>query len=309
MNASVLGLLIFAALATGCAAVALAFKDLLLARRGRRESLPPPSRLHRRPRDAEHRPAGAVGAFDRWFLRLVRETGMSLSPTEAVLVLILCGSVVGGAIFIFSEHPVAAVLGVLLGMGAALSCLAARRARHIRKLQDQLPTALDMLARSMRAGLSVDESVEMAGQQLPEPLAQEFRHSANQLALGLSLPAVMRSLVDRVRLFDVRIFTTTLTVHRQTGGNLAQVLERLAAVVRDRLDYRRQLRSTTSAGRFSTLLIAAIGPLLFVYMFFFQPDYVKAMLESPVGQSMLVAAFVLESIGLIWTARLLKPMY
>ena len=307
MNASVLGLLIFAALATGCAAVALALWDLLLARRGRREA--PPLRLHFRPRAAENRPAGAVGAFDRWFLRLVRETGMSLSPTEAVLVLVLCGSVVGSAIFVFSEHPVAAVLGVLLGMGAALSYLAARRSRHVRKLQDQLPAALDMLARSMRAGLSVDESVEMAGHQLPEPLAREFRHSANQLSLGLSIPAVMRSLVDRVRLFDVRIFTTTLTVHRQTGGNLAHVLERLAAVVRDRLDYRRQLRSTTSAGRFSTLLIAAIGPLLFVYMFFFQPDYVRAMLESPVGQSMLVMAFVLEAIGLIWTARLLKPMY
>jgi tight adherence protein B len=166
-----------------------------------------------------------------------------------------------------------------------------------------------MLARSLRAGRSIDEAVQMAGTQLPEPLAKEFRFCGNQLALGLSLPAVMRSLVDRVRLFDVRIFTTTLSVHRQTGGNLARVLERLAAVVRDRLCYRRQLRSITGAGRFSAGLIAVIGPLLFLFMFFFQPEYVGAMIESPLGQTMLIAAFVLEAVGLVWTARLLKPTY
>lgn len=308
MNSSVLALLIFAALTAGIVAAVLAVRDLFLSgRKGKQRE--EPLRLHRLPRESDQNANGAVASFDRWFVRLVRETGTGWSTTEAALLLILCGVVVGAALFLFSEHPVVSVLGVCIGMGAALTYLSNRRRKHIRLLQDQLPGALDMLARSVRAGRSIDDAIQLAGDQLPIPLSKEFQFCANQMSLGLALPAVMRSLVDRVGLFDVKIFTTTLTVHRQAGGNLAKVLTRLAAVIRDRLNSRRQLRSTTGAGRFSAMLIAAIGPLLFVYMFFFHPNYVKAMLESPLGQTMLIAAFVLEAIGIIWTARLLKPIY
>jgi tight adherence protein B len=308
MSASIFGLIVFAALTAGAASVVMVVRDLLfLGRKAAPESVP--LRLRRLTRIPETGPQGPVASFDRWFLQMVRETGTGWSAVEATLVLVLCGTAVGGSLFVLSDRPLAALLGVFGGMGAALTYLAYRRRKRVQQLQNQLPGALDMLARSMRAGRSIDEAVQTVGRQLAEPLAAEFRLCANQMALGLSLPAVMRSLVERVRLFDVRIFTTTLTVHRQTGGNLALVLERLAAVIRDRLNYRRQLRSMTGAGRFSALLIAAIGPLLFFYLFLFQPDYVKAMLESPLGQAMLIAAFVLETIGLIWTARLLKPTY
>ena len=119
----------------------------------------------------------------------------------------------------------------------------------------------------------------------------------------------MRSLVQRVRLVDVRIFTTTLSVHRQTGGNVAQVLERLATVIRDRLNSRRQLKATTGTGRLSAMLIATIGPLLFVYLMIFHPEYSRVMLETTLGQTMLIAAAALELIGVLWTIRLLRPTY
>jgi len=307
MNSSVLGLLIFAALAAGCAAVALAIRDLCRWWRGKGKE--PPAGLRRLPREPVSAAPRAVGAFDRWFSRMIREAGSDWSPIAGALFMILCGLAAGGALFLFSEHPVATAVGVLLGMGAALNYLVIQRRRRVRKLQEQLPSALDMLARSVRAGQSVDEAVVQAGQQLPEPLAREFRFCANQLALGLSLQTVMRSLEKRVPLFDVRILSTSLAVHRETGGNLANVLERLAGVVRDRLSYRRQLRSTTSGGRFSATLIAAIGPLLFLYLFFFHANYVHAMLEAPLGQVLLIFAAALQVIGLVWTARLLKPVY
>jgi len=308
MSSSIFALLIFAAMVAGCAAVAMAVRDLAVSRRAA-QSAEAPIRLRRLPRDTAAGSGGAVGQFDRWFHQLVRETGTGWTTTEATLLLILCGVALGAVLFVFSDAPMAALVGVLLGMGTALAGLMMRQRRNVRQMQEQLPGALDMLARSLRAGRSIDEAVQLAGDQLPDPLAKEFKYCARQLALGLSLPAVMRSLVERVRLFDIRIFTTTLTVHRETGGNLAEVLQRLAAVVRDRLNYRRQLRSTTGAGRFSAMLIAAIGPLIFLYMLFFQPEYMNAMIESPLGQSMLIVAVLLETVGLIWTARLLKPTY
>jgi tight adherence protein B len=252
---------------------------------------------------------GPLRSFDCWFERMVRETGLGMTATEAVLLLILCGAVLAGGMFIWNEQPLTAAVGMMLGMAAATVYLIVRRMRHIKLLQEQLPTALDMLARGLRAGQSLDEALELVGQRSPQPLAKEFRFCAHQLAMGLSMPAVMRSLVDRVRLFDVRIFTTTLAVHRQTGGNVAKVLERLASVIRDRLNYRRQLRATTGAGRLSAILIAMIGPLLFVYLFWFHPQYLQAMLDSSLGRTLLMVAILLEVTGLVWTARLLKPTY
>jgi tight adherence protein B len=225
------------------------------------------------------------------------------------LLLVFFGALVGGVMFVCSDHPMIATFGVALGMAATLGYLLYRRAQHVKLLQEQLPPALDMLARSIRAGESIDQAMDLVGSRSPQPLAAEFRYCAKQLAMGLSMSAVMRSLVGRVRLTDMRIFTTTLTVHRRTGGNLAQVLQRLAVVVRQRLNYRRQLRSTTGAGRFSAILIACIGPLLFCYLLFVHPEYMEKMLTSPMGQSLLTLAFVLEVVGMIWTARLLKPTY
>lgn len=314
MRISLIVLFLFFSLSSAMAVVALVLKDLLWARSAVGSSGPVGSRgslrLRRLPRASQQGPpTGPVASFDRWFLRLVRETGLPISATQASLLLVLCGAVLGATVFLWNEHPLLGTIGGFVGMSAGLAYLVAHRARRVKQLQDQLPAALDMLARGIRAGHSIDEAFEMVGRQSPEPLAAEFRICAGQMAMGLSMPAVMRSLVSRVELFDVRIFTTTLTVHRQTGGNIAMVLERLAAVIRDRLNCRRQLRATTGAGRISAILIAAIGPFLFVYLCTFHAQYVRAMTESPVGQTVLVLALALEIVGLIWTARLLKPIY
>jgi tight adherence protein B len=127
--------------------------------------------------------------------------------------------------------------------------------------------------------------------------------------MGLSLSAAMSAFRRRLRLMEVRIFTTTLAVHRQTGGHLALTLERMAAVMRERMTYRRQVRAATAAGRFSAMLISITGPLLFAYMFLFQPEYAYRLVTLPLGQSLLVAAVVFEVVGLVWVARLLRTEY
>jgi tight adherence protein B len=314
VSISLIAILILVALALAMSAAALVVKDLLHARPdgalATSESGKEPLRLRRLPKAPDDRTVnGPLDRFDRWFLRLIRETGLPLTPTNAVLLLVLCGALAGGALFVWNEHPLPAIIGVSLGMAGALTYLVVQRARRVQQLQGQLPSALEMLARGMRAGQSLDQAVALVGERSPEPLATEFRLCAKQLAMGLSLAAVMRSLVDRVRLFDVRIFTTTLTVHRQTGGNVAKVLERLASVVRERLNFRRQLRATTGAGRLSAILVGSIGPILFAYLFFCHPEYMQSMLDSPLGQSLLLGAVLLEIAGLAWTIRLLKPAY
>jgi tight adherence protein B len=107
----------------------------------------------------------------------------------------------------------------------------------------------------------------------------------------------------------VRILGTTLIVHRQMGGNVVAVLERLSQVIRDRLNARRQLRATTAAGRMSAAFVSLVTPCVFLYFMFFRPEYSADMLEAPLGRTMLLAAAILEIVGLIWMARLLRPKY
>ena len=304
---AVVALLVFAAVVFGMGAVLLLVQDMVVARANAR-SKNAPFRLQRIPK-TDKNATGPIARFDRWFLRMIHDTGLSLAPASAALLVVLAGTLVACTLFLWGGQPVVALCGLVIGAILPLGYFMYKQRKTVKQRQEQLPAALDMLARSVRAGQSLDQALDSVGNHSPEPLAAEFRYCSKQLQMGLSMPAVMRSLVERVRLYDVRIFTTTLTVHRQTGGNVARLLERLANVIRDRLIYRRQLRVSTGAGKASAILVAVTAPLVFLFFFVFRPEYVHSMLTTPVGQTFLVVAIGLELVGLIWTIRLLKPSY
>ncbi|MFP6614747.1 MAG: type II secretion system F family protein [Pirellulales bacterium] len=307
MSPTIIAILVFGAFCFGLAAILLVLQDMNVARQA---ATGQKIQLSQLPLDRRApAPRTVIGRFDHWFYRLIIESGVSWAPVTAILAMIFLGALVGGIVLLSSEAPVAATIGVLIGMAVALVLLMHTRGRRIRQLQEQLPPALEMLARAVRAGESLDQAVQLAGKKSPEPLAVEFRRCANQLAMGLSMECVMKALVHRVRITDMKIFTTTLTIHRQTGGNLGWTLERLAGVIRERLTYRRQMRASTAAGRMSASLIASIGPLLFIYLFFAEPDYVRGLTVSPLGQSMLMMAIFLEVVGLVWIVRMLRTDY
>lgn len=254
----------------------------------------------------EQPPRGITGHIDAGFERLVVESGLDWTTMAATLVLVAGGLLVGGVLWLWTNEIPAGVVGAVIGLALPLPLLAYYRMRRIREIREQFPDMLDLLARAVRAGESLDQAIELAGQKGPEPLGREFRRCSRQLGMGLSMHAVMRALVYRMRLMEVRIFATTLAVHRQSGGNLALTLERMAAVLRERITYHRQIRAATAAGRFSATLIASTGPLLFIYMFVFQYEYAGKLVTLPLGQSLLALAVGLEIIGLIWIFRMLK---
>ena len=307
MSPATVALLVFSAVVFASGAILLCVQDLRSAR-AKARTKDAPFRLERLPKAAP-KATGPIGRFDQWFLRMMRDTGLSLTPASAALLIVLTGTLLACALFLWGEHSLVSLCGLLVGAIVPLGYFMHKQSKRVKQRQDQLPSALDMLARSVRAGQSLDQALANVGAHSPEPLAADFRYCARQLQMGLSMPSVMRSLVERVRLYDVQIFTTTLTVHRQTGGNVARLLERLARVIRDRLTYRRQLRVSTGAGRASAIMVAVTAPLVFLFFFVFRPEYIRSMLDSNLGQTFLVVAICLELVGLIWTIRLLKPSY
>lgn len=303
MNANLVSLLAFGGVASVSGAVLLAFRDL--CRRPEAHSTLA-AQLPRLPAEA---PRSWLARFDWWFQRTVIMSGLDVTPTAAVLMAVLIGLVASGAAFLaVGEHLLVPVAG-LAGVMAAIAALVIYKRRRMNQFERVFPGALDLLARAVRAGESLDQAISLVASSASEPVATEFQRCARHLEMGISMAAAMRALAQRVDSMDVRIFSNTLAAHRASGGNLALTLERLAQVIRDRQQYRRHLKSVTGAGRFSIYLIASLGPILFVYLFLFQPEYGHPLWENPLGRILLTAAVVSQIIGLAWVSRLLKPVY
>lgn len=314
MNPQLLALLAFGAVACALAALGLFVRDVF--GRGQRVA---EERVSGRPGEAavaqlpaifDEPPARSwLGRIDQRFNRLVAESGMDMEPITAFLLMLLCGLALAGTLFLWREQVLLAIGGMAVGMILPLVYLVIRRNRRRRAMQEQLPDVLDLLARGVRAGESLDQAIALVGEDSPPPLGIEFKRCARQMEMGLSLQAAMRSLVRRVPLMEARILASALFVQRASGGNLATTMERLAAVVRDRLSYRRQFRATTAAGRYGATLIALVAPAVLVVLAIWQPEYAANFFSEPFGWGLIGAAFVLNLLGLIWVFSLLRTDY
>ncbi len=306
LNANSLPIFVFGGMAAALGALLMGVRDLFLSRDSRLMASPILKKLPARIDEAD---STAVGRFDVWLERAVYMTGMNTSITMASLLFILIGTTVGMALFVFIEDVLLSVTAGILGIAVCFIILSIVYKRVMKKFEEQFPPALDLLARAVRAGESLDQAFVMIGDSVTDPVAGEFRRIAKHLEMGLSLSAAMKSFAYRVPTMDVRIFASALSVHREAGGNLPKTLERLANVIRDRMSYQRQLKSVTGAGRVTATIISALGPLLFLYLFFVQPEYSSSLWNDPTGRLVLIAAAVSQVIGLIIVSRMLRSRY
>lgn len=303
---NMIALISFAGIASVLGAIVLAARDLF-GRRDPQEELQ--RQLKRLPSFRDEEAVGMMAQLDLWLERTVYWSGLNISALEAVLLAVLVALVGAGATYVSTDNELWTALAGLGGVVAVVGYLLVRKNQRLRRFEEQFPSALDLMARGVRAGESVEQAMDMVGEAMRDPVGPEFARCARQLELGLSLAACMRALSRRNDQMDVKIFATTLSVHREAGGNLPITLERLAEVIRDRMSYQRQLKSVTAAGRYSAMLIAAIGPLLFAYLFAVQPQYGGRLMADPLGRILLVVAIVSEIIGLVWIYRLIKSDY
>ena len=245
-------------------------------------------------------------AIDRAFDALVIESGTQIVPASAFLLCIAGAILASGVALVSSQQPVIVVSSSLTGFVLPIAWLAIRRAQRINAVQNELPHVLEMLARATRAGQSVEQGIDLVANEAGGILGEEFGQCAKQLAMGRAFDKVIISLATRVRVLDLRILTTTLVVQRQAGGHLSDTLERMAAVVRDRLVARRQIRAATSAGRASTLVTAVIAPVAYLAVFIFHRSHLQIMFDDPLGRTLLLTALILELVGLAWVFSLLR---
>ncbi|MEX0725475.1 MAG: type II secretion system F family protein [Planctomycetaceae bacterium] len=313
MDLSVISVVCFFAIVAFCGAVMMVIRDLALtgdASTGIGLGLGRGRSFRRTPNVFDETPAHSItGRIDQAFDRLIMESGHEMSSMTAFLMLLASGLFVGGLLFIYYDNVGVGSIGMAAGMFFPLLIWMYHRGKRLKEIQEQLPHVIDLLARAVRAGESIDQAIELVGSESKGVLAKEFARCSRQMQMGLSLGSAMKNLARRNRLMELRLMVTTLLVHRQAGGNLPVALERMANVVRDRLNYRRQMKASTGAGRTSTMLIAIVSPIVYVIMFAFQPDHVSVLLEDPVGKILMAIAVALEIIGILWVVHMLRHDY
>lgn len=251
-------------------------------------------------------PSAMLGKVDLAFDRLVLESGTELTSATTFLIMLASGLFAGGTMWLYHDQPLMGVLGAMSGMAVPLLLLSSIRSRRMRQISDQLPHAIETLARATRAGRSVEQAMDLVAQESNGVLSQEFRRCQQQLNLGRSFEKTLRSLAHRVRVMEMQLLATTLIVQRQAGGPLSETLDRMTTVIRERLAAQRQVRAATAAGRMSTLVVASIAPLIVIFLFSFRRDHLFVLFDDLLGRSLLLLAMVLEIIGLIWVVWLMR---
>lgn len=267
-----------------------------------------PRSRYRRPVAVHDTPEASStrGRLDLAFERLAVESGSGYSGVTAFMGMLVSGLAAGGAMLLWLDSPIVAIGATMLGMAAFLAMLNLDRQKRWRMIRHQLPDLLDLLSRAVRAGQSVDQGLQLAAEELDGVLADECARCSQELEFGRGLSSVLKRLSDRVRIPEMRLFTMTLTVQRQTGGNLGETLERMAAVMRDRVATQRQVRAATGAGRAAALVVSMTGPIAFVAITLINPKHMEIFYTDPLGQSLLMGAFVLELIGIAMVVALLQ---
>lgn len=254
-------------------------------------------------------PTSLGESIDRWFERIVGRSELALSGTQAISYLLLLGIVVGTGLWIWRERidlSISAALGV---MSALLCFFWFMHWRWQRKVQEQLPDTFHLMARSLRAGLTVDQSVKLIGDQGEQPLAAEFKRCSEHLDLGLTVPGAFRMTAQRIGLPDFDLLVSLIIMHRQTGGNLTLLVDRLAQTIRSRNQFRGQVAAVTALGRLSGFCIALAAPSFMILYWMIYPDYLTRLTESQQGMAALGTALALEVIGVTWLLWLLRVDY
>ncbi len=198
-----------------------------------------------------------------------------------------------------------------LGLAACLLPVAAltrKRSLRLRRVEEQLPAALEMMSIALRAGQSLDQTIRHTASELQAPIADEFRQVADEQGLGRPLDEALLAMSNRLTgCRAVRTFVVSVLVLRQTGGNLVEVLEQIIDTMRQQGQYERKLRALTAEARTSSRILASIPPAFALMSYFSNPMYVSSMFTDPTGRSMVVVAVLLYFTGVFWVRRLTRP--
>ena len=223
--------------------------------------------------------------------------------------LLLCGG--SGIVFAVIAFSVGGAiifgwLGLLLGAFLPYSYASYRRSKRFQKFEELFPEAIDTLARAVRAGHAFTTALELIANEVAEPIASEFRKLFEEQKFGLPVRDALINLTQRVPLVDVKFFVTAVMLQRETGGNLAEILDNLSYVIRERFKIMRQVRVHTAQGRLTMVLLMSLPPVIVMVMLVMSPNFIRPLFTDPLGHTLVVTGIALQTVGYFWIRKVIR---
>jgi tight adherence protein B len=172
-----------------------------------------------------------------------------------------------------------------------------RRKRRLRKFAAQLPQALELISRALRAGHSLASGLSLVAQEMSEPIGPEFGRTFEEQNLGIPMEQSLENMTKRIPNLDLKFFSTAVVLQRQTGGDLAEILDKIGSLVRERFQIFGQVQALTGEGRLSGIVLLALPPALFAVVYRMNPDYLMLLFTDPMGKKMLVGGVLMQLFG------------
>jgi len=255
------------------------------------------------------RPLHHQSALEAFADRFTRLRGLQTAMEQADLgwsiatfLLATMGFAIGAGLagLLFSNSFLVALFTAVVGGGMPYVYVTRKRARRMRKLEEQLPEAIDLMGRALRAGHPFSAGIKMVAEELPAPLGEEFRRAFEEQRFGLPVADALLSLADRNPLLDIRIFVTAVLIQREVGGNLAEILDSISHTIRERFRIQREIRTRTAQGRMTGYLLAGLPIIMGILFYFLNREYIMTLFTDPLGVFFLGAALILQVIGFLW---------
>jgi tight adherence protein B len=217
------------------------------------------------------------------------------------LVMALCGVLL---VSMLIRSPLLSIVGVFLGL-VPFAVVNAQKKRRMKKFEDQLPEALELMARSLRAGHAFAGGLQMVAQEFTDPIGTEFGKALAQISLGVSTEQALKNLTERVDCPDLKFLTVSVLIQRETGGNLAEILDSIGRLIRERFKLRGRIRTLSAEGRMSAGILVAIPIFVALALAVINPGYIGTLRNDPAGKILVGIALVMMIIGIFFIKRLI----
>lgn len=240
---------------------------------------------------------------------MIAQSGLKVTVGVIILACLCAAALMFALVSVYMGLPLLAIPFALLAGYAPIGYVRFVRGRRFLKFDEQFPEAMDLLARALRAGHALTTGLLMVAEELPQPIGPEFKILYDEQNFGLPLPQAMKQFAERVPSMDARFFVTAVLTQRESGGNLAEVLDNLASIIRDRFKVKRQVRVISAHGRITGWILSALPTTLGLFFAFSNPEKYRAFYTNPLGMQMIAGALLLQVVGVIIISRIVKIEY
>ncbi len=237
---------------------------------------------------------------------LIEQAGYSVLAYRLVLLSLSLGVAAAYLSWAAFRLPWATALATVFVLYLPILNLRHARARRMARFEEQLPDAIDIMTRALKAGHPFNSTLKLVAEDMEDPVAHEFGLTFNEISYGNDVRRALLGLLNRVPSVTVMALVTSILVQKETGGNLAEVLEQISSVVRGRFRFHRKVKTLTAEGRMSAWVLATVPLFLFATIWVTTPDYLPILVEDPRGHKMIIYGVISGLIGIAWIRRIIR---